>query len=137
MCTTVLLIKACLQFGVACGFENPNNSRMWRVPALAKLCHQPGAVGHVCDFCQYGSPFRKRTRVVLWGTGECSSIKLTCAGSHGCCSASGRPHQIIKGFAADGRTLLSQVAEPYPVAIVSKLDAYLENYLKFATPRCL
>ena len=103
MRASAAISRCCLAHGVACGLENPNNSRIFKAPAVRTLCAKPVASVHVCDFCQFGSPFRKRTRVVLWLTGECSSIRQVCSGRFGCCSRTGRPHQIIRGNAADGR----------------------------------
>ena len=51
MRASAAIIRTCIAHGVACGLENPNNSRLFKAPAMATLCRKPGAVAHVCDFC--------------------------------------------------------------------------------------
>eukprot|EP00959_Pyramimonas_sp_CCMP1952_P458885 9477361-Pyramimonas_sp.AAC.1 len=41
--------------------ENPSTSRLWFIPEILALCSQARAEWRLADFCQWGTPWRKRT----------------------------------------------------------------------------
>ena len=77
--------------------ENPNGSRLWHHPAIARLLSLPGVERRVCHMCAYGAAFMKPTAVLM---GHCSSAGLEkkCPG----CSE----HLILQG---SNRTARAQV----------------------------
>ena len=93
--------------------ENPARSLLWLYPRLVLAFARIGARDTLLDFCCWGTPWQKRTR--LTGTlRDLPTIGKTC-GAHWSahCSISGKRHIPLVGKAKDGRFLTS-IAQPYP-----------------------
>ena len=50
--------------GVWWVIENPTSSRLWRMPEIQDLISRTNAYFIVLDFCQYGTPWRKRAKLL-------------------------------------------------------------------------
>ena len=110
---SIQVLYACMNAGVPCGFENPCNSPLWNVLDLVAI------LGHDCvkiarvEFCSCGTPWRKRTKLLLMHVGSISSVlELRCKG-RGVCPFSGKPHQPLSGRNRAGVCWMS-IAAPYP-----------------------
>merc|ERR1712159_684628 len=78
------VLGACRRMSIPCVMENPHSSRIWRAPAMQ--IHIRNSRQVTLDFCQYGTPWRKRTR--LLGYHIClSRLGGLCTGKGGMCSA--------------------------------------------------
>ena len=92
--------------------ENPATSRIWLAPAVVSLARNPSSQIVSTDFCQFGTPWRKRTKF-LGVLVDLTSIEKLCKRKNNLCSASQRPHMNLQGKNSEGR-FWTAVAEPYP-----------------------
>ena len=106
------IIEHCVRAHVPCLLENPHSSKLFLAQPLARLRTLPCCQEFVSDLCQYGTQWRKRTRVCAW---NCCSEAPTCrcTGSHGVCSRSLRPHLQLAGRSPQGNSWAS-IAATYP-----------------------
>lgn len=114
MTCTARLIRLCCRFKVPCFLENPSGSMMWLAPPILRLCHHSESRCCVCDFCQYGARWRKRTRIQTWNAPELPSLNHTCHGHKGICSRTHKHHIVLKGQDPVSKQLWTQIAQPYP-----------------------
>ena len=66
---TANTVKLCEHFcsvGTPWSVENPHSSLLWETRAFRKLARIAGINVIVLDFCRYGTPYRKRTRLLTW-----------------------------------------------------------------------
>lgn len=111
MTAAISLMQERAAGGIPVVTENPQGSLIWKLPVFAKMAHD-GAVQEVTlDFCAFGAPWRKSTR--LWSA-HCAlkPLERRCGGTLGWCHM-GKRHIRLSGRAPDGR-LLTKIAEPYP-----------------------
>ena len=108
---TCRIVRTCLLLKIPCCIENPDTSMAWLAPPLAALVRK-GSVSRT-DYCQYGTPWRKRTRVVAWNVCSSSLPSQKCSG-RGTCSRSGIPHIVFKGTHPIHNIAWTKYAEPYP-----------------------
>jgi hypothetical protein len=106
-----VLALACLLRIPWC-LENPDSSRIFLTHEMSCLIEM-GASLRILDQCQYGTPWKKRTRFVLF---LLPFQALTCRGDHGLCSATLKRHIILSGRHPCGAHWIS-LAESYPVAL--------------------
>jgi len=126
MRTTAIIIKKCSQLIITVCLENPHSSLLWFAPEIARLV--PKGISTTSDFCQYGTPWRKRTRVVAWNF--CSTQgapDLTCNLRHGVCARTHIKHVILTGRCSEGNIPWAQLAEPYPRAWCAHWFKAFEN----------
>ena len=64
---TAAVIKACVLAHVPVGLENPCGSYLWRMPDILEVSSLESCLVVHLDFCQFGAPWRKPTKVLLWG----------------------------------------------------------------------
>jgi hypothetical protein len=92
MRAAIRLVQAALQSGTPWSLENPTGSLAWLTPELTGICQLPGVTEVDFDWCQFGRPWRKRTRLV--GTlKDLSSLGRRCTGGH--------EHLVLQGNATD------------------------------------
>ena len=109
--------------------ENPESSKLWFLPALQRLLRMSHVHAVTIDFCQYGSPWRKRTKLVFGNLDRQDTLRLChrrCAGPPGWCSRTGRRHARLSGRAPDGRPRTA-VAQPYPPQLCADLSFVLSS----------
>ena len=89
----IKLIELFIAFkmGITFTIENPAGSYLWKMPAMRKLFagSQPALVGHVVNYCMYGRPDAKPTRIAA-SAALGSSWARRCNGS-GACGGMTRP----------------------------------------------
>ena len=103
------LIRKCLKLGIPGYLENPLNSRIWKTRGMKRLLRD-GRVRIVpLDQCQYGTAWKKPTRLLVWLC-PCFCM-LRCSGAHGCCSRTRRPHIQLSGVR--GKRFMTEQAQVY------------------------
>jgi len=112
------LALACVRVSAVSGgsgyLENPASSRLWKLGVIQKLVEKGLAEVIVFDQCQYGTQWRKRTRLLVWGRLRGISLK-SCCSKGGLCSRTGKPHVQLTG--ASGRTFRSAHAQVFPLGL--------------------
>ena len=80
---------------------------------MKRWLQDPRVHVRVLDQCQYGTSWRKRTRMVLGNIDELDTLKLghMCRGSGGWCSR-GRRHTILQGSSGHGDKTAQAAAYP-------------------------
>ena len=93
--------------------ENPSTSKCWWLPPLKTLLAAPHTHLRTVDFCQYGTPWQKRTCLLAGNLDFDDTARLArlCRG-HGICSRTHQPHVQLTGCRHGRR--MTQVAQPYP-----------------------
>ena len=103
--------------------ENPHSSKCWFLPPMQKLMSSPHTQVIVVDFCQYGTKWRKRTRL-LAGNVEYDDIQRLiqhrCVGTKGICTRTGRRHFQLTGSNKKGIPY-TRLAQPYPSGLCHDL----------------
>ena len=121
------LVRWCIRHGVNVAVENPVSSLLWQLPVYRAL--ESSSVVRVVDFCQYGTAWRKRTRVSFWGLSTVKDFRV-CSG-RGICSRSGYPHLQLEG------QRLCRQAQVYPAALASIwADICIDDVLNRKGQRC-
>ena len=123
----VRIVKACVAASAPAIVENPVGSLLFFAPPMQKLMGHPAADAISLDQCQFGTPWRKRTRLVGWHVPSLEDSALLCQGSGGLCSATGRPHLVISGRHPDGAQW-GPITQEYPEALCSAIaDALVDS----------
>ena len=114
---SVRVLDTCVRLGIPAYLENPSASIMWHAPLLEPLLQRPDCYVHILDMCRFGTPWRKRTKIAMWGAGFHPHLHVRCTGKGGLCSVSGKPHLVLEGV--DPRTGLKRtaVAAAYPKSL--------------------
>jgi hypothetical protein len=79
---TINLVKKALDLGCAVSLEQPRGSLMWRFPQLDRLLCDTDHEVNDLDFCRYGKPYKKSTRIVAWNI-DIGIISRKCAHPRG------------------------------------------------------
>ena len=87
------IIRVCNKHNVPWMLEHPASSYMFRCPPFAKLLSARSSVSEIIDQCQYGTSFRKPTKLAM-GCGCISRLYLVsrCRPVGGFCSRLKCPH---------------------------------------------
>ena len=95
-CNSASIIKCCERLSVPCILENPVASRLWQCPPIKASLTSQAAASATCDQCQFGAPWRKRTRIAGW---HCNvhEFDKRCTGRQSICSRTGKHHVILSG----------------------------------------
>jgi hypothetical protein len=118
-------IKTCLQMGTPGYLENPARSWVWQTEQIAELL-QLGCRFEELDQCQYGRPFRKATKLLVWGSTTAGHSFLKCRYRNHQCSRSGEEHVHLRGLDADGQ-FKTKAAQEYPVELARALVKMLRG----------
>lgn len=130
------IIRACLAVRIPVALENPRGSRFWMVPEYISLVAQHGdrCCSFVTDYCQWGTQWRKATRLTCWGWP--AAVEALGKRCHPCrqrgrgpslCSRSQMPHQCISGLNPETKQWRTHTAEPYPLPLVEALAKILST----------
>lgn len=112
------IFRLCVQLHIPVALENPHTSRLWLTPQLRHLLNHKYCKWGYTDFCQDGTAWRKRTRI-LWAHVELRQALKHCVGKSGVCSRSHQRHEQLMGSAnGQFKTLLAQ---PYPHRLCQRL----------------
>ena len=105
-CTT---IRRALKLGI-CGYlENPLSSRLWHCRPIRKLLEDRRVQTVKFDMCQYGTQWKKATRLLVWNAAPFSMLQ--CSG-RGVSSRTKKPHVRLAGIS--GKRFLSELAQENP-----------------------
>ena len=124
------LMHISIRLGIPGTAENPMTSRAWRMPRMIALLKRRHVSQGICDFCQFGTPWRKSTTFVGCFV-DFFPLEIRCRRVYGLegeviCSRSGRPHVELAGKDEDG-DFRTKVAEPYPSKLCTILAAVLAD----------
>ena len=119
------IIRTCIKHFVPCILENPNASLLWTAPCIKVLSNLSLAHAQTFDMCQYGTRWRKATRLMSWHCGHDSDICLRCQGRKGVCSRTHKKHIVLAGSSNIPGKLWTTLAQVYPSALAKKLAAKL------------
>ena len=120
MQVTVRLARVCDRERIPCIIENPASSRFFAAPLVKSLAELGRSSQTVCDLCQYGSPWRKHTRLLGCNLSfDPGGRFLCCQGRGGVCSATGAKHWQLNN---PSRTKLAHV---YPWSFAHCVAAHM------------
>jgi hypothetical protein len=113
-------IKLITQFdhnGIPWILENPHSSKIWFIAELIQLSNNSNTHTVITDFCQFGTPWRKRTRFLCGNIDkqDTERINKQCTGC-GVCSKSGSKHFQLTGSNKQGIPW-TRTAMPYPAKL--------------------
>ena len=102
-------IRRALKLGI-CGYlENPLSSRLWHCRPIRKLLEDRRVQTVKLDMCQYGTQWKKATRLLVWNAAPFSMLQ--CSG-RGVSSRTKKPHVRLAGIS--GKRFLSELAQENP-----------------------
>ena len=122
---SVRVMEACRKHNVPMALENPYTAWLWLLAGFKRLKRAPGMSFGYTDYCQDGTPWRKRTGILFSHVDLVPSFKHCCG--HGTCSRSGKPHVQLRG--AIGNKWATLVAEPYPGSLCRRWAGAFGNAL--------
>ena len=133
---TFKVITAFCRAGVHVSVENPHNSLLWRCKAYQKWAATFNVHEVVVDYCQFGEPYRKRTRLVTWGPGMQShsflvALARRCPGvcaNHGHVNLSGWRPRVDGDIAPEMRTTKGTAA--YPLTLCETWADVVANHCR-------
>ena len=108
------VVRHCLRLGIPVALENPGSSLLWQMPQVVALQRSSVVFVISVDYCLYGMPWRKRTKL-LFANVDLHSLATRCSSKRGCCDRTGEQHVQLAG-AQDG-VLRTKLAEPYPARL--------------------
>ena len=124
------LCRYCFRRRVPFNIENPRTSRLWKTHELRALTALPHSVEVLFDFCQYGEPWRKSTRVLASRHADLRAMARQCHFGRGyMCSATGKRHQLLSGYA--GKVFRTAVAQAYPKRLCRELAVSIREHALF------
>ena len=98
------VICLCEAHGVTWWLEQPDTSWMWRQRGFRRFRKPASGLVWRCDFCFFGTPWRKRTKVAT--STELRGLRHFCR-----CTA---PHVVLRGRSVLHKKAWTAVAQPYP-----------------------
>ena len=111
---TLRLCRHCLRIGVPFYLENPLASRLWDFRGIKALAASPFVTASRYDFCQFGTPWRKATKLLCFDNPHIERGARQCKFDRAhICSATGKKHVVLSGVSAHFRHLTSR-AVSYP-----------------------
>ena len=111
----IKIIKWLDKHGIPWILENPSTSKAWLLPPLVQLEQANHTQSIVTDFCQFGTRWRKRTKLLV-GNMDPDDIARCCRLCHGPpggCSRTHKKHFQLTGSARNG-VPWTRIAQPYP-----------------------
>ena len=102
--------------------ENPRTSKAWYLPIMQSLLAHPQVHFVITDFCQWGTPWKKPTALMIGNLDQLDSRRLEarCSGPKGLCSRTGQKHFLLTGSNSKG-VPYTRVAQPYPQKLCRSL----------------
>ena len=122
----VSVANLCCGVGVPMILENPGYARSWHEPSMARLGARQQVRDVLVDYCRFGTPWRKRTRLRGINVTELETLQLQCSGKQGLCYT-GKPHQRLNGSDPKTHQLWTRLAEPYPPRFCKKAASVLHR----------
>ena len=122
------LFSLCRTLRIPVVLENPSTSWLWSLPGALALARLYNVRDVDVDFCAFGTPWRKRTRLRFCHLDLSGLQEARCSG-RGICSFSKCPHKVLEGKDAAGR-FWTHVAEPYPRGLCLELARAYKQALR-------
>ena len=121
------LLGTLLKYRVPWALENPQSSLLWKTPDFPKLLLRPDVSSCVFDQCAFGTPWRKRTRVMF---GMCDYDDIEALGTYKCnshkqCHYSRKPHVKLVGTMPGSSVPRTAIAQTYPTRLSRTLATIL------------
>ena len=101
----------CLQLDLPFWFENPWLSFLWWIPSIQSLRSELGVGFWLLDFCAFGTPWRKRTRILT--NTQLRGQRTLCPGC--------KRLQLLRGRSGEHKQSWTKLAEPYPIRLASTI----------------
>ena len=122
----ISLIKVFHKLKIPWILEHPHASFAFQTPELKEIMAQTNVSAAVLDQCRYGTPWRKRTRVLCGHVTDqdLTRLSLMCTGSGGLCG-NGRGHVILQG--SSGGRDRTAAAQAYPQRLATAFAQVLTS----------
>ena len=112
--------------------ENPALSYAWVTPNMVGLARKPSVSCHLCEYCRFGTPWRKSTKFMCYLIDLSPLERYRCTGP--CCVVTGKKHLQLSGRREDGQ-FRTKVAEAYPRGLCRVIANAFVNEQARATAR--
>lgn len=105
------------------GLENPKGSVMWMLPELQALEKRSRTYHTICHYCQYGTQWKKPTRLFFVGGRKALAPSKLCKQVSGRCSRTKKPHlKLGKGRChPSSGAVLTKLATEYPRRLATQI----------------
>jgi hypothetical protein len=130
------LVRRLRARGIPGAVENPLTSMLWLLPTPLALCQHSEVSLLRIDFCQYGTPWRKATRLLSWHWPLLSAVAKQCSGTGGVCSKSHDKHITLSGTDSSGQWM-TRLAQPYPRPLCRAIASAGQQQLQHTYVRLL
>ena len=107
------VVRAAARGGLTFWIENPQGSWFWKQPAWTALRADATWDDFLCDFCAFGTKWRKATRFRT--NGQLGGSRVRCPGGH--------VHHVLRGRDRSTGVSWTKLAEPYPRKLTVLLAA--------------
>ena len=107
------ILNICYRNGIPCSLENPATSRIWKLTCFSRLLKRKHMRSINLDFCAYGTPWRKRTKL-MFAWVDLRVLAHICTSKHGICDFTHKKHQVLEGKKPGTSICWTAIAEPYP-----------------------
>ena len=134
---SVSIMSICRLHQIPATLENPARSYMFDLPEFVRFAAHAGVVTALTEFCMYGEPWRKATR--LLGVHICLERlgHFRCLHkARGTCARTGLPHVILTGK-DDLQRFRTTVAQAYPRKFCKTLAACFNDAAVNHTAYCI
>ncbi len=115
---SIRIVRAFKNMGMPVILENPINSQLFYV--LESLTKADDCEMVTTDQCQFGTRWRKRTRLCCWNVPNSAQLGRLCHGRKGQCSLSGKHHIVLTGPSPCGIPW-TRLAQEYPRKLCTAL----------------
>eukprot|EP00438_Fugacium_kawagutii_P024606 Skav200074 [mRNA] locus=scaffold838:451933:457558:- [translate_table: standard] len=105
------MLRICLRLRIHYWIENPDGSFIWLQPSMTSLPRRVQCKFYKCDFCHFGTPWRKRTRFLT--SSRLAGLRHLCDRTH--------KHRVLRGRGRGQKASWTKIAEPYPKKLCSLL----------------
>lgn len=124
-------ITIAMELNIPGYLEHPLGSWFWHLPQIVAWINQGRAHLTHLHMCQYNRPYKKPTRLLLFGGVPAGAIRLARCRARGClCSRTGLPHQLLKGIDPNTRKFMTKRAQIYPAEFAEDLVSQLMPHLR-------
>ena len=106
--------------------ENPVGSMAWIASPMAELRALASKEAST-DMCQFACRWRKRTRLVGWQVSRPPADLFKLCSSGAVCSATGRPHLVLRGTMPGTGIAYTRIAQAYPTQLATKLALWISQ----------
>lgn len=117
------VFRLCLDLQIPVILENPHTSRLWLAPPIKHLLQHGKVDACFTDYCQEGTPWRKRTRLMFAHVNLRPCLRQ-CQGARGICSYSQAAHVTLSGQDSKGQWMTLN-AQPYPHRLCRRIASVL------------